>query len=69
MIRILSRYSILFILTLLVLAILSFALAYLFPGDVLQNLTGIVPANEIQREALMRQYRLDQPIVFQLLDA
>ena len=67
MIRILSRYSILFILTLLVLAILSFALAYLSPGDVLQNLTGIVPANEIQREALMRQYRLDQPIVFQFV--
>ncbi len=59
MIRILARYVILFVLTLLVLAILSFSLAYLFPGDVLTNLTGITPQNDIQREALARQFRLD----------
>jgi len=58
-IRILARYVILFVLTLLVLAILSFSLAYLFPGDVLTNLTGITPQNDIQREALARQFRLD----------
>lgn len=67
MIRILARYSILFILTLLVLTILSFALAYLFPGDVLENLTGITPQNDMQREALMRQYRLDQNVVVQFV--
>ena len=44
---------------------MSFSLVYLFPGDVLENLTGIVPQNEIQREALMRQFRLDQPYVVQ----
>ncbi|AEF04126.1 cationic peptide transport system permease protein [Alteromonas sp. 76-1] len=65
MIQILSRYGVLFILTLLVLTAMSFSLVYLFPGDVLENLTGIVPQNEIQREALMRQFRLDQPYVVQ----
>jgi cationic peptide transport system permease protein len=64
-IRILARYSILFVLTLLVLAIMSFSLAYLFPGDVLENLTGIVPANDAQRQALERQFRLDQPYFVQ----
>ncbi|QPG04904.1 ABC transporter permease [Salinimonas marina] len=59
MIQILARYIILFVLTLLVLAILSFSLAYLFPGDVLTNLTGITPQNDIQREALARQFQLD----------
>lgn len=65
MIQILIRYGILFLLTLLVLAAMSFSLAYLFPGDVLENLTGIIPQNDIQREALMRQYRLDQPYIVQ----
>lgn len=65
MIRILTRYITLFVLTLLVLAALSFSLAYLFPGDVLVNLTGITPANDIQRDALMRQFKLDQSYLSQ----
>lgn len=65
MIRILARYSILFVLTLLVLAVMSFSLAYLFPGDVLANLTGIVPANDEQRAALEKQFRLDQSYLVQ----
>ena len=65
MTQILVRYCTLFILTLLVLAIISFSLAYLFPGDVLENLTGLVPQNEIQRAALERQFKLDQPYIFQ----
>lgn len=65
MIRILTRYITLFVLTLLVLAALSFSLAYLFPGDVLVNLTGITPANDIQRDALMRQFKLDQSFLSQ----
>ncbi len=60
MINALSRYTILFTLTLLVLAILSFSLIYMFPGDPLINLTGLVPQNDIQREALIKQFRLDQ---------
>ncbi|GGW73939.1 ABC transporter permease [Alteromonas halophila] len=65
MIRILVRYSVLFVLTLLVLTALSFVLAYLFPGDVLVNLSGITPENEVQRDALVRQYRLDQSYLIQ----
>ncbi|QJR81898.1 ABC transporter permease [Alteromonas pelagimontana] len=67
MIKILTRYITLFVLTLLVLAILSFSLAYLFPGDVLVNLTGITPQNNMQRDALIRQFKLDQPYVFQFI--
>ncbi|MCW8092870.1 ABC transporter permease [Alteromonas ponticola] len=61
----LSRYTILFTLTLLVLALLSFSLIYMFPGDPLINLTGLVPQNDIQREALIKQFKLDQPYPIQ----
>lgn len=65
MIQILLRYCTLFILTLLVLTIISFSLAYLFPGDTLENLTGLVPQNEMQRAALEQQFKLDQSYFFQ----
>ena len=65
MTQILVRYCTLLILTLLVLTIMSFSLAYLFPGDVLENLTGLVPQNEIQRAALEKQFKLDQSYVHQ----
>ena len=65
MIHILVRYSTLFILTLLVLAIISFSLAYLFPGDTLENLTGLVPQNDVQRHALEQQFKLDQSYISQ----
>jgi len=64
-IQILMRYSVLFLITLLVLSAMSFSLAYLFPGDVLENLTGIIPQNDIQRDALIREYRLDKNLVVQ----
>ncbi|MEW9797495.1 ABC transporter permease subunit [Alteromonas sp. CYL-A6] len=67
MIRIIFRYTVLFVLTLLVLAALSFFLAYLFPGDVLTNLTGLVPENEAQRDALIRHYRLDASYLVQFI--
>ena len=44
---------------------MSFSLAYLFPGDPLENLTGLVPQNEMQREALTRQFKLDGPYLIQ----
>jgi len=66
-IQILIRYATLFITTMLVLAALSFSLAYLFPGDVLVNLTGITPQNETERAALLRQFQLDKPYLFQFI--
>ena len=65
MIQIFIRYIMLFFVTLFVLSAISFSLAYLFPGDVLENLTGIIPQNDIQREALIRQYRLDESYIVQ----
>lgn len=44
---------------------MSFSLAYLFPGDPLENLTGLIPQNEMQREALTRQFKLDSPYLIQ----
>ena len=66
MIQVLIRYTTLLVLTLLVLAIMSFSLAYLFPGDPLSNLTGLVPQNDIQRAALEKQFMLDSsyPVQF-----
>ena len=63
--RILLRFSILFILTLLVLVVLSFALIYLFPGDVLNNLTGISAQSEAHRDMLVEKHRLDEAYFFQ----
>ncbi|MDM7860085.1 ABC transporter permease [Alteromonas sp. ASW11-36] len=42
MIKILLRYTNLLVLTLLVVVIFSFALAYLFPGEPYTNLTGVI---------------------------
>jgi len=64
-IQILTRYCTLLTITLLVLAVMSFSLAYLFPGDTLENLTGLVPQNDVQREALERQFKLDSSVVVQ----
>lgn len=60
MIQVLLRYVVLFTITLVVLCAMSFSLAYLFPGDVLENLTGISPQNEFQRAAIARQLGLEQ---------
>ncbi len=67
MIQVLIRYTTLLVLTLLVLAIMSFSLAYLFPGDTLSNLTGLVPQNDIQRAALEKQFMLDSSYPVQFL--
>ncbi len=40
----------------------------MFPGDPLTNLTGLVPQNEIQREALIKQFKLDQSYPIQFFD-
>lgn len=62
---IITRYATLFILTMLSLSALSFTLAYLFPGDVLTNLTGIVPHSEEQRALLTEKYRLNDTFLMQ----
>ena len=44
---------------LLGLSVLAFSLAYLFPGDVLENFTGITAISVEQATALRAEYRLD----------
>lgn len=65
MINAFFRYLTLFVLTVLVLCGLSFLLIYLFPADPIVNLTGIVPQNTIQAEALAEQYRLNDHYILQ----
>lgn len=65
MIALLIRYLNLLTITFGVLIVFSFALAYLFPGDVLTNMSGIVPQSDAQRQALEKAYKLDQSIFSQ----
>lgn len=65
MIRILSRYFVLFILTLLALSALSFSLVYLFPAEPITILTGLTPQNPLQQQALEAQFKLDAPYLLQ----
>lgn len=60
MIKLLIRYFNLMVITIFALIVLSFLLPYFFPGDLLTNVSGIVPQSELQREALAKAYRLDQ---------
>ncbi|MEM0912166.1 MAG: ABC transporter permease [Pseudomonadota bacterium] len=59
------RYLNLLFFTLLILLTFSFFLPYLFPGDLVTNMSGITPASEQQRDALERALKLDQSIAQQ----
>lgn len=65
MISILVRFTALITATLVVLAGMSFSLAYLFPGDVLVNLSGVTPESDQIRQIMANQYHLDQPYLIQ----
>lgn len=65
MIALFIRYINLLCITFAVLVIFSFTLAYMFPGDVLTNISGIVPQSDAQRQALESAYKLDQNMFVQ----
>lgn len=65
MISLLLRYFNLMVLTIAVLVIISFSLAYMFPGDTLTNISGIVPQSDEQRVALEAAFKLDRSIFVQ----
>ena len=65
MIALMIRYFNLLTITFAVLIVFSFLLAYLFPGDVLTNISGIVPQSDAQRQALEQAYKLDKNIFSQ----
>ena len=52
---------------LLGLSIFAFSLGYLFPGDPLQNFSGLRYIDSTMREQLIQQYRLDQSYSAQYL--
>ncbi|NCP64029.1 MAG: ABC transporter permease [Paraglaciecola sp.] len=63
--KVLLRYTNLVVLTLLVLSFFSFMLAYLFPGDVLANLSGVQQHDPANLEQLKARYQLDSNIFVQ----
>jgi cationic peptide transport system permease protein len=65
MINLLLRYINLMGSTIITLVVISFSLAYLFPGDTLTNISGIVPETPEQRAALEAAFKLDQSIFAQ----
>jgi cationic peptide transport system permease protein len=65
MINLLLRYINLMVVTITILVIISFALAYMFPGDTLTNISGIVPQSAEQRIALEAAFKLDRSIFVQ----
>ncbi|WP_395342109.1 ABC transporter permease subunit [Ningiella sp. W23] len=67
MIKLLIRYLNLMAMTIFVLVLFSFLLPFMFPGDVLTNMSGIVPQTEEQRIALEAAYKLDQSIIYQFI--
>jgi cationic peptide transport system permease protein len=60
------RINLLFF-TLLVLSIVSFSLAYLFPGDALTNLSGIESPTEEQLVLLTNSYKIDANYFWQYI--
>ncbi|GLR70665.1 ABC transporter permease [Agaribacter marinus] len=67
MIRLCIRYLNLIVLTILALIGLSFLLPFLFPGDLLTNISGITPDSNQQREALERAFKLDKSLFSQFI--
>lgn len=67
MIKLFARYLNLMIITIFVLLVLSFFLPFWFPGDLLTNVSGIVPESQEQRMALEQAFKLDQSLFQQFL--
>lgn len=65
MIKLFIRYLNLIVVTIFTLLVLSFLLPFMFPGDLLSNISGIVPQTAEQRAALEHAYKLDQSILQQ----
>lgn len=65
MIKLFIRYINLMVLTILALVILSFVLPFLFPGDLLTNISGITPETDEQRKALEQAFMLNENIFAQ----
>ncbi|MGB3726993.1 MAG: ABC transporter permease [Glaciecola sp.] len=67
MIKLLIRYINLMVLTIFALLVLTFMLPFFFPGDLLTNMSGMMPQSDMQRQALERAYKLDEGVITQFL--
>ncbi|WP_214000205.1 ABC transporter permease [Arsukibacterium sp.] len=67
MTRYLLRRLFLMAFVFLALSLLAFSLSYLFPGDIVQNLSGLRQIDESQRQQLISYYQLDHNILQQYL--
>lgn len=53
--------------TIAILVVISFLIPFGFPGEMLTNVSGIVPQSEEQKNALVAVFKLDQSILSQFL--
>ena len=67
MTRYLFRRLFLMMFVFLALSLLAFSLGYLFPGDIVQNLSGLRQIDESQRQQLVAYYQLDKNYLQQYL--
>lgn len=67
MIKLFIRYLNLIVITVLMLVFFSFLLPFMFPGDLITNISGIVPQTPEQRLALEQAYKLDQSFFHQFV--
>jgi cationic peptide transport system permease protein len=65
--RYLLRRLYLMVFVFLALSLFAFSLGYLFPGDVIQNLSGLRQIDDEQRQQLINYYQLDQNYLQQYL--
>ena len=49
------------------LTVLAFSLSFLFPGDLLTNVSGLTTIDPEQQQALIQYYALDQSLLMQYL--
>lgn len=67
MTRYLFRRLFLMMFVFLALSLLAFSLGYMFPGDIVQNLSGLRQIDEAQRQQLVSYYQLDHNYLQQYL--
>ncbi|KKO44183.1 peptide ABC transporter permease [Arsukibacterium ikkense] len=67
MTRYLFRRLFLMAFVFLALSLLAFSLSYLFPGDIVQNISGLRQIDEAQRQQLVSYYQLEHNVLAQYL--
>lgn len=68
MIVIFLRYGFLFVITVFVLILLSFIIAHVFPGELLTNLSGIIPTSLVDNTRLEKEWAINSSTIGQFFN-